>query len=139
MRNFVYFDQLSNRSTGASDKAEHNSVLGNWIRQNIDCHHASTPLCLSVEKTITFFCSFFGSHCCLSTTGMCIYLLICLLISSLKHNHENLYILLWCLASWECEKTCRSESGRILGRKRCWFLECCWLEETTRWKPGIKK
>ncbi|KAI3516182.1 hypothetical protein L1887_15093 [Cichorium endivia] len=44
---------LSDRSSGAIQIAEHDSVLGDWIRQNTDCDHASSPLCLSVEKTIT--------------------------------------------------------------------------------------
>lgn len=41
------------------------------------------------------------------------------------------------LASGVCEKAPWFESGGVLGWKRCWFLECCWLEETTISESGM--
>lgn len=61
---FIFgFWQLSAGSTRESHKSEHNCVLGNRIREDIDCHYASAELCLPSAKANSLYSYFLGPHC----------------------------------------------------------------------------
>ena len=57
------FCQLSTGCLGNGEGTEYHCLLGNWIRQNPDCYHASAQLCSPVAQTLDFSCCFSGPHC----------------------------------------------------------------------------